>query len=381
MSRPPSPAMDESTFAKLRRIAPRLRACGSDAPPDLPSEVAFKLTNRCDLRCSHCYQWSEAGYHRQLPAGAGADLDLGIVEKVLAVTRPRGSNLYLWGGEPLVYRHWDGLIDLLAADPRWTALCTNGNLIEQRLEGLLRLGRHLEVSISLDGFAAEHDAVRGRGAFDRALRGLRRLVGEQRAGAFQGEITVNFLLTDPMVPRVAEFVSFLEGEGVGTVYVSFPWFLSKAANARMDEYFRRHFGWEPVFAPPSWHSYSYGLSPASVESLAAGIASLNRREGPIKLRYNPELSPEELPDFVGGSDRPAQGRTRCQAIAARMDVFPDGQVVSCKFFPEFRMGNLAESEVEAIWQGPRYTRLRETLARHGLMPACAKCNLLYTRGA
>jgi radical SAM protein with 4Fe4S-binding SPASM domain len=354
---------------------------GSCEPPDLPSEVAFKLTNRCDLRCSHCYQWSEGGYHRQLPAGACGDLDPGIIERVLEATRTSRSNVFLWGGEPLVYRYWERLVDLLVADPRWTALCTNGTLIEKRLEGLLKLSGHLEVSISLDGFAAEHDAVRGKGSFDRAVRGLRLLAGQKRSGAFQGELTVNFLLTDGMVPRMAPFVSWLEGEGVNTVYVSFPWFLSGEAVARMDDYFRRHFGWEQVFAPPSWHSYSYGLSPELVDALAAGIEALARREGTIKLRYNPELSSAELLDFIKGSDKPAQGKTRCQAIATRMDVFPDGQVVSCKFFPELRMGSLADDEVKTVWHGQRYTQLRETLACRGLMPVCAKCNLLYTRGA
>ena len=78
----------------------------------LPEEIAFKLTNRCDLRCSHCYQWSEDGYHRQLSAAeVKGDLDLGIIASVFEATRSKRSNVYLWGGEPLVYQHWDGLID------------------------------------------------------------------------------------------------------------------------------------------------------------------------------------------------------------------------------------------------------------------------------
>jgi len=63
-----------------------------------------------------------------------------------------------------------------------------------------------------------------------------------------------------------------------------------------------------------------------------------------------------------------------------MDVFPNGDVVSCKFFPEFRVGNLHEADFEAIWQGARFDQVRATVSGCGLMPACAKCNLLYTRG-
>src|SRR4051812_26845129 len=108
----------------MRRIVPNLlegrRAVknGQWQARPLPEEIAFKLTNRCDLRCTHCYQWNESGYHRHLePLERQADLDPAIIRKVLEATRSIRSNVYLWGGEPLAYRHWDELIDALADDP------------------------------------------------------------------------------------------------------------------------------------------------------------------------------------------------------------------------------------------------------------------------
>jgi radical SAM protein with 4Fe4S-binding SPASM domain len=86
-------------------------------------------------------------------------------------------------------------------------------------------------------------------------------------------------------------------------------------------------------------------------------------------------------EFLLGSHRPAQNKTRCLALRTRMDVFPSGEVVSCKFFPEFAVGNLAEAEVAEVWQGSGFDQVRETVSRCGLMPVCSKCPLLYTRGA
>lgn len=385
--RPQGPPLDSAGLEKLRRIAPGILAGHHAArinewqAQTLPEEVAFKLTNRCDLRCGHCYQWNEAGYHHQLePSVANSDLDLGIVAKVLAATRPSRSNIYLWGGEPLLYRDWDGLVDLLIEDPRWISICTNGTMIARRLDSLLKLSDRLEVSISLDGFPAEHNSVRGKGAFDRVLRGLRLLAEQKLIGCFRGEITVNCLITDQMVGRIPEFVDWLESENVDTVYISFPWFLSSQAMSRMDDYYRRHFGLAQVFERPSWHSYNYSLSAARIPALANSMALLGQRSGKIKVRCNPELQASELDDFIRGNDVPAQNKTRCQSIGTRMDVFPDGQVISCKFFPEFRMGSLVEHDVVSIWHGEKFNALREKISRNGLMPVCAKCNLLYTRG-
>jgi radical SAM protein with 4Fe4S-binding SPASM domain len=385
MSVKTGPPVDVAAFEKLRRIAPNLLAARQDdadwrARP-LPEEIAFKLTNRCDLRCSHCYQWNAGGYHHHLgPAERRTDLDLALVARVLDATRPARPIVYLWGGEPLVYRDWDGLVDLLANDPRWTSVCTNGTLIEPRLPSLLKLGRQLEVSLSLDGFAAEHDAVRGSGSFARAWHGLQLLLEQRRKRAFEGELTVNFVVTDPMVPRMSDFVAFLDDAGVDTVYVSFPWYLAEEGAGRMDAYFAQHFGWTGGAGEASWHSYTFRLDPANVEALTGQIERIDSGSWRTKVRYNPRLDGDDLRPFIMGSDKPAQGKTRCQATRTRLDVFPNGDVVSCKFFPEFRVGNLHESDFTAIWHGERFNQVRETVARCGLMPACAKCNLLYTRG-
>jgi radical SAM protein with 4Fe4S-binding SPASM domain len=381
-----SPPVDPRAFEKLRRIAPNQLAARRDptgwqARP-LPEEVAFKLTNRCDLRCSHCYQWSEGGYHRSLPlAERSEDLPLPVIATVLEATREIRSNVFLWGGEPLLYHDWDGLVDLLAADERWTSVCTNAMLVDRRLDSLLRLSHHLEMSISIDGFESEHDSLRGAGAFARTMAGLRSLLRCKQAGSYHGEISVNCVIGDALVPRLLEFVRFLESEGVETVYLSFPWYISDRTSAMMDGYVAEHFPEMAASGRPSWHSFKFRLDAGRLSELRAELARVDSASWRVKLRYNPALTSEELREFILGSDRPAQNKTRCLALRTRMDVFPNADVVSCKFFPEFSVGNLKGATISEVWHGRHYDRVRETVATCGLMPVCAKCNLLYTRGA
>jgi radical SAM protein with 4Fe4S-binding SPASM domain len=385
------PTLDRVAFEKLRRIAPNLlesRRAGEGGDwhaRQLPEEVAFKLTNRCDLRCDHCYQWNDSGYHHGLAAAEKrGDLDLSIIAKVLTATRALKSNIFLWGGEPLVYRDWDGLVDLLVAEERWTSVCTNGTQIERRLGSLLRLSERLELVIAVDGFEAEHDALRGKGSYQRMMKGLRTLVAQKKAGAYRGEITVNCVFQDSMVDRLFDLVSLLQDEGVDTAYLSFPWYLADETSAMMDDHVAAHFPWLTPGGggrKPSWHSYKFRLDPARFDTLRAELDRIDAAAWRMKVRYNPALQGDELREFLMGSHRPAQNKTRCLSLRTRMDVFPNGEVVSCKFFPEFAVGNLAEAEVAEVWQGSRFDQVRETVSRCGLMPVCSKCSLLYTRGA
>lgn len=380
------PRLDRVAFEKMRRIVPNLLEArrpagrtGWQARP-LPEEVSFKLTNRCDLRCEHCYQWNEHGYHHGL---GGGDLSLSVIEKVLVATRPIKSNVYLWGGEPLVYRYWDGLVDLLEPEGRWMSICTNGTQIERRLESLARISDRLELVIALDGFETEHDALRGHGSFGKVVKALRALAAAKPRGGFRGETTVNCVIQPTMVKRLHAFVALLQDMGVDTVYLSFPWYLSDQTSREMDAHVAAHFPWlarSDARRKPSWHSYKFQLDPSCIPELSAELDAINATNWAIKVRYNPELGPADMDDFLSGSSRPAQKKTRCTVHRTRMDILPSGQVVSCKFFPEFAVGDLNDAEVQDVWRGERFDQVRATIASCGLMPVCAKCNLLYTRG-
>jgi radical SAM protein with 4Fe4S-binding SPASM domain len=379
--------IDRKAFAKLRRIAPAALSVrrAEQAVRATPDEVAFKLTNRCNLRCDHCYEWNEDGYHHDMDAAErNGELDIAVIAKVLEATSALASNVYLWGGEPLLYRQWDQLVDLLAAHRRWTSMCTNGLLIERRLDSLLRISEWLEIVVALDGFEAEHDALRGKGMFARTSAGLRRLVAEKRAGRFLGEITVNCVFQDAMVGRLFDFVRQLEDEGVETLYLSYPWFISPETASKMDAYVATHFPLMTLRTMPktaSWHAYTFTLSPGAIAGLRDDLARIARERWRIKLHHKPELDLTELEEFLSGTDRPAGGRTRCHALRSRLDVLPSGEAVSCKFFPEFTMGNLGRSDVASVWHGQRFEKMRSTVHTCGLMPVCSKCPMLYTRGA
>jgi len=87
------------------------------------------------------------------------------------------------GGEPMLSgSFWDlvGIFDSSQQVGMLTVL-TNGTLIEERdAKKLASVSKLREVQVSLDGASpTTHDAIRGRGSFEAAMRGIRVLKGRQ----------------------------------------------------------------------------------------------------------------------------------------------------------------------------------------------------------
>lgn len=103
-----------------------------------------------------------------------------VRERVQEGSRLGAREFYLTGGEPFLHPELIEILEDTLAEAPCTVL-TNGTLLTRsRVESLLRLAEgarySLELRISLDGASeTEHDALRGAGAFARAMGGLRRL--------------------------------------------------------------------------------------------------------------------------------------------------------------------------------------------------------------
>jgi radical SAM protein with 4Fe4S-binding SPASM domain len=381
---------DPKTFARLKRTVQHMsqgrQECLKDpgyASP-LPLEISLQLTNRCNLRCRHCFQWNQDGWHRKLdPARRSQDLDFDIIAKIIRQTASTTPNLYLWGGEPLCYPQWDPLARLLEETPLWTVLCTNGIDLDLRMEHMLRISDTLAVLLSLDGFEAENDALRGPGSYRKAVANLELLLRLKQKGDFRGEISINCMIHEAIIPHMFEFLEQWEARGINTLYFCFPWYISPSATEAMDGYFQQRFGWlgelDPA-TPRSWGSYQYHCSAEWIPALLDQVRRINQRVWRMRVRYQPALEPQEMAAFLLGEEQPAQQRSLCLAVSQRMNVLPDGRVTACKLFPEFAIGDLHQEELGELWQKPQFRRLRQLL-HQGLAPVCSKCVLLYLHGA
>jgi MoaA/NifB/PqqE/SkfB family radical SAM enzyme len=124
-----------------------------------PLAVGFEVTHRCNLRCSYCDR------NTRLSREMSKD---DILAALGGLHRLGMRAVSLDGGEPLVHEHIDTIVGWLFDRGVLLRINTNGVLIPRHQVAIMHMAK---VKISLDGPDSVHDAVRGHGSFDRAVRG------------------------------------------------------------------------------------------------------------------------------------------------------------------------------------------------------------------
>ena len=129
-----------------------------------PLVLMLEPLHTCNLSCTGCGRIREyaSTMHRRLS-----------VEQCLAAAAECGAPIVsVCGGEPLMYPEIEPLIEILIEQKKHVYLCTNGVLLEKKLQGL-RPSSRLFINVHLDGMEATHDRmVEREGVFAAAVRGI-----------------------------------------------------------------------------------------------------------------------------------------------------------------------------------------------------------------
>lgn len=157
------------------------------------------VTQRCNLRCTHCYA----------EAGDGEDLPLPEIERIADGAIAAGfRQLVVTGGEPTVHRDWNRIAEAMRTRRgKGTTLVLRTNLAreftDRELEALA--GAFDQVTVSVDGNEETHDARRGTGSYRATAENLRRYAA--LAGRGTAELSLACVMS-------AEAINVTPGEDV-----------------------------------------------------------------------------------------------------------------------------------------------------------------------
>lgn len=139
-----------------------------------PLMLVWNVTARCNLRCKHCYE--DAGtLSKGLPKDLTKEEKIRVMEEVCKLNIPTFA---FAGGEPLIDPVFWKLAKIGKERGLYMSINTNGTLITEEVAERLKEMEFAYYGVSLDGASAQvHDSFRGvKGAFERALKGIKNLV-------------------------------------------------------------------------------------------------------------------------------------------------------------------------------------------------------------
>ncbi len=177
-------------------------------------ECWLHLTNRCNMTCRHCM----FGCNPHAMEEMSVQQCIRVIQEAYAL----GCRIfYFTGGEPMLARTFlDSLQQILNLSETHVVVLTNLTLIERHREALSSFPQdRLHYQVSLDGMEANHDALRGPGAFAAVRENLSVL----RDCGFPA--TLSMSVTQANVGEMQDLVRFAREQSID--HVHFLWLFRK----------------------------------------------------------------------------------------------------------------------------------------------------------
>ena len=169
------------------------------------SRLVVELTNRCNLRCGHCFDERHA---------ATGDLPFEVLETVLRDGRACGIDHFSFtGGEPTLHRRFGEIVRRVSEAGYTFGFVSNGSRIPRVYPLLVEhRARFAGATFSLDGAREEtHDRLRGKGSYRQVMRAASIFVLRDLP------FTLNMVLTARNRAEVVEMVALAARLGAGGV--------------------------------------------------------------------------------------------------------------------------------------------------------------------
>lgn len=323
-----------------------------------PFLIVWNFTNKCNLKCKHCYQ--NASY--PLPGELTLEEKLNVISQLDKAGVPL---IALSGGEPTIHPDFLRIVEEGSKRGIYMAVATNGTRFSNMgfVERALNAGLKY-VEVSLDSVNPKiHDEIRGvKGAWDETMRGVKNLVKMNASVGLAMTVTkLNYREVEDMVKlgeelgvkRVIFFNFIPTGRGKDIVNLDL-------TPAEREEILKKVYELargsriQVAFTAPQLARVSWQMS--------SGSDCLPTHFSPPKSQ-----SLRALAEFIGG----------CGAGRIYAAIQPDGKVTPCVFLP-IVVGDLRTETFQEIWNSSLV--LRRLRNKELLKQPCGECQYKYVCG-
>ncbi|MGD9610014.1 MAG: radical SAM protein [Desulfovibrionaceae bacterium] len=343
-------------------------------------QLSIRITDMCNLRCHTCGQWGDHGF---LHGKNLKDLKKQEVtpERYLALLddlheHGHHPSVYLWGGEPTMYKGWLEIVERATALKMPTSIVTNATKLAGAVDRLAAAPLFL-LQISIDGHSAEtHNAARpsaGGGDNYQVIQNALAAVKEAKR-AHKTKLPLVAALTTISQANVNHLVDIYEAykDRVDLFVYYLSWWIDEDSAKAHDADFCRRFG----FTPQLHWGWVGDWTIKDHETLSKQLAEVRRRS---KGMGNPAVN--IIPNVTGLDDLKEYytnhtatfGYNQCISIYQAVELDSNGDMSPCRDYHDYIVGNVRDHTITELWNSEAYRRFRASLYTEGLMPSCTRC--------
>ena len=334
--------------------------------------LSLRITHRCNHRCIICAQWGKNGYNsREDTPKVTGEVPVEIYKKVIDEVASKKVHVYITGGEPFLYEPLVPLVNYMKQKGLTVQIVTNGVGLEKNAETIVDNGWDM-ICVSFDGPREVHDKCRGTiGALDTAIRGIMEIqkIKKEKKTNKPGIFVLTTISknNESTLFEAAQEAEKLTPDGM-IIYYS--WFTKEWIGQKHTKIVEEKLGVTPF----AWKGYVRDTSILDVEKIAAQIQKIKSGNFKTPILFVPDLKLEQIQTYYTEPEN-FFGYKKCVSPWFQLDVMPNGDIVTCRDFPDFITGNIKETSIFEIYNNEKHRKFRQALKScdNGVFPICSRC--------
>lgn len=305
---------------------------------DTPIKIQWKITNKCNLKCKHCYLGKLDGF--ELPFEKANEIaDTIINSNVMEVT--------ISGGECLTYKGIEEIIKKFLINGIKVNVFTNAVLLKNVLDridsGILNKNSLL-FYVSVDGLKSSHEQIRGKNTFDKTIENIKYAIEKGYP------VVTNTVINKINYCDIMDMIVLLKQMGVKDVQLSNLIIQGSADN-------------------------SMKISLSEQMALKEKINDLYKEHPEFGYIYYSEVPDSDgvrkvyslsngKKNFIGNDN------WKCTAGVARVTIDSNGKVYCCPFIKDSYLGNLNKENLSEVWDNVNRFKFLKRLSEENTDRVC-----------
>lgn len=305
---------------------------------DTPIKIQWKITNKCNLKCKHCYLGKLDGF--ELPFEKADEIvDTIINSNVMEVT--------ISGGECLTYKGIEKIIKKFLINGIKVDVFTNALLLKNVLDKIdsdILNKSALLFYVSVDGLKSSHEQIRGKNTFDKTIENIKYAIEKGYPVVTNTVINkINYcdimdmivLLKQMEVKDVQLSNLIVQGSADNSMKIS----LSEqmALKEKINDLYKEH----PEFG------YIYYSEVPDSDGVRKVYSLSNGKK-----------------DFIGNDN------WKCTAGVARVTIDSNGKVYCCPFIKDSYLGDLNKENLSDVWDNVNRFKFLKRLSEENTDRVC-----------